>query len=148
MSHPTISLYGLQGLGLIVKHAWGVRYSNQAGGVCCCQPVAEGVLVPLDDHCEIEAKLGDYFADHGGRLGPDDADALDKILQTPTAPYVYTPTFFLAVDRDRLADSMEPWLHVTIASSPEDDPSADWSMRYPMSGFGRALAVLTWANSD
>ncbi|AUX40429.1 uncharacterized protein SOCE26_018300 [Sorangium cellulosum] len=36
------------GLGLIIKHASGVLYTNQTCGVCCAQPELEGVFVPLD----------------------------------------------------------------------------------------------------
>jgi len=177
MRGPVIRLRALQGLGLVVKRASGVLYTNQAGGNSCCQPVEEGVLIPLEEHCGIQAKLEAYFAEHGSNLDRDDADALDRILQTREAPYRGTPTFFLEVDRARLADSMESWLYVTITTCPDehlvgfsqdgdgnlsgistlsgrrwhpdDQPELEnRTLAYPMSGFGRSPAVLTWLNSD
>ena len=87
-----------------------------------------------------------------------------------------TPAFFVKVDRSRLADSMEAWLFVTIVTcpeehlmisatrdgtfshtmtlsgrawSPEDQPElGPHATLYPISGFGRRSAVVTWMNSD
>jgi len=177
MSQPVISLYGLEGLALIVSFPSGVLYTNQTGGVCCCQPMLEGMLVPLESACDVEPKLAAFFAEHGGNLCDADADALDVILRTPEASYVVTPTFFLEVDRARLRDSMEAWLHVTVMAcpdehlvatitspaeghfgmrplsgrtwSPADQPElGEHASLYPFSGFGRTSAVLTWPNSD
>ena len=178
MGQPVIQLSSLGGLGLIIEYASGVLYTNQAGGHACCQPTAEGVLVPLGEECNIEKKLVEFFA-RAGRLQPSHADALDIILHTQEEPFVVTPTFFLEVDRARLDDSMEAWLYVTILSCPDEHMIAyvggDHEGRYsdvvtlsgrawnpadqpelgrhgmlcPFSGFGRRRpAVLTWQNSD
>ena len=177
MNGPVISLHGLRGLALIVKRSSGVLYTNQTGGNCCMHPVEEGVLVPLEEHCDIEAKLAAFFERRGGILEHSDADELEVILRTPEPPYCITPTFFLDVDRDRLRDSMEAWLYVVVKACPDEhligyaqDGNGDLSrirtlsgrqwnpsqqpelgqntLLYPLSGFGRASAVLTWENSD
>lgn len=136
MTRPVISLYGLEGLGLIVPYPSGVLYTNQTGGA-----------------------------------------TLDAILHTPEEPFVVTPAFFLELDRARLADSMEAWLYVTITACPDEHMIAyaghsdgtfsmvqtlsgqPWSPAdqpeltqyvglYPITGFGRRSAILTWPNSD
>lgn len=175
---PTVTLYDLRGLGLIVKRPSGVLYTTQAGGVFCMQPGEEGVLVPLAAWGDVEAKLVAFFAADARRnvkLDAADAGALDLILQTSEPRSAATPTFFLAVDRARLADSMEAWLHVTVTACPDErivsylydgtlsmvktlsgrawHPSqqpelGDHASSYPLTGFGRAAAVLTWENSD
>ena len=110
-------------------------------------------------------------------LRPADADALDAILRTPEDGFVVTPAFFVEVDRSRLADSLEAWVYVTIVTCPEehliayqqdrdgtishtttlsgrawspsDQPElGPYATLYPLSGFGRRSAVLTWMNSD
>jgi len=70
--------------------------------------------------CDVLGKLEAFFATTKGRLSETDADALDSILQTAEPPMVVAPTFFLEVDRSRLADSVEAWLHVTIRASPNE----------------------------
>jgi hypothetical protein len=177
MGQPVISLYGLEGLALIVECPSGVLYTKQAGGTFCMHPIAEGVLVPLGSECRLQEKLAALFARQAIQLKPAHADALDIILRMPEEPYVVTPTFFLEVDRGRLDESMEAWLYVTIlacpeehmvgfaldrdgnlsgaqtlsgrAWSPDDQPElGPHASLYPLSGFGRRSAVLTWPNSD
>lgn len=178
MNGPVISLYSLTGLALLVRRASGVLYTNRAGGNYCMQPVEEGVLVPLDDdEGHLQDKLDAFFQRRGGLLDASDADELDAILQTPEPPRHIAPTFFLEVDRDRLRDSMEAWLYVTVKACPDEhvvgsmpDGNGELSMistlsgrrwhpsqqpelersanLYPLTGFGRASAVLTWPNSD
>jgi hypothetical protein len=177
MGQPVISLYGLEGLALIVECPSGVLYTNQAGGVVCMQPTTEGVLIPLGSECRLDEKLHAFFAMQTTRLQAAHAAALDIILRTPEEPYVVTPAFFLEVDRSRLDESMEAWLYVTILScpdehmtgfasdregnlssvqtlsgrawSPDDQPElGPHASLYPLSGFEWRSAVLTWPNSD
>lgn len=169
MPRRIIRLYDLEELALIIEHPTGVFYTNQAGGVACVQPEIEGVLVPIGNACNVEDKLEAFFA-NATRLQPSDADTLDTILRVPEEPYVVTPTFFLEVDRSKLAESMEAWLHVTIVASPdlrqhtyrdgETSPTSGgqpWPDKpavagradfYSFWGFGRCSGVLTWSNSD
>ena len=161
MYRPVIRLYELEELALIVECNSGVRYTTQAGGNYCLQPETEGALVPLGTGCAIEDSLAAFYARENVPVGLSSAqaDALDLILRTPVAPYAYTPTFFLEVDRHRLADSMEAWLFVTIKECPEIWSFVEWNRnaqpelerhptRYPCAGFGRRSAVLVWTNSD
>jgi hypothetical protein len=177
MGKPVISLRGLDQLALIVEHPSGVLYTSQAGGVSCMHPVTEGVLVPIGSGCRVEEKLEAFFAENAMPQLPAHADALDWILRTPDKPYVVTPTFFLEVDRSRLHESMEAWLFVTVVACPDEHMisfSSDrdgrlsniWTLSgrawspddqpelgphptgYPLTGFGRRSAVLTWPNSD
>jgi hypothetical protein len=177
-SKPVISLYGLEGLGLVVPYPSGVLYTNQTGGTTCAHPVEEGVFVPLGSECRLEEKLDRIFQHQfAARLTSADADALDAILHTPEEPFVVTPAFFLEVDRTRLDDSMEAWLYVTITACPDehmiafaghgdgtfsmvqtlsgrtwnpaDQPElATYAGLYPITGLGRRSAILTWPNSD
>jgi hypothetical protein len=176
-SKPVISLYGLEGLGLVVPYPSGILYTNQTGGTTCAQPVEEGVFVPLGSECRVAEKLIDCFENQiRARLTSADADALDAILHTPDEPSVVTPAFFLEVDRARLDDSMEAWLYVTITACPDehmiayaghadgtfsmvqtlsgrtwnpaDQPELKHYVGYPITGFGRRSAILTWPNSD
>jgi uncharacterized protein DUF6210 len=176
-SKPVISLYGLEGLGLIVPYPSGVLYTHQTGGTNCAHPVEEGVFVPLGSECRVAQRLGALFQDQiRARLTNADADALDAVLHTPEAPFAVTPAFFLEIDRARLADSMEAWLYVTIRVCPDERMTAyawhadgtfskvqtlsgrSWNPAdqpelnqytglYPITGFGRS-AILTWPNSD
>lgn len=180
MGQPVIQLYNLEEPALIIEWASGVIYTNQAGGTFCMQPKLEGVLVPLGNDCNLDDRLTAYFAKTDVPaigLRPADADAIDAILRTPVDGFVVTPTFFVEVDRSRLADSMEAWLYVTIVAcpdehliayqqhgdgtyshtmtlsgrawSPEDQPElGPYATLYHISGFGRRPAVLTWINSD
>lgn len=176
MGQPVISLHDLVGLAVVADWPSGVIYTNQAGGVFCLQPKTEGVLVPLGDDDRLEGKLDAFFANRPIRLKPADADALDAMLRSAENP-LSTRTFFLEVDRGKLEESMEAWLYVTIVAcpdehmtaygqdrdgklsnistlsgrawSPEDQPELEQHAdQYPLTGFGRRSAVLTWPNSD
>ena len=78
----------------------------------------------------------------GGRsVGPAEADEIDACLRA-------CPTIdFLALDRARLADSVEAWLHVVIrAPGPGLPPGGPDDGLF--TGFGPVVGVLTWMNSD
>lgn len=63
-------------------------------------------------------------------LVTDDADAIDNVLNECGVP--------LRVDRDRLGDSYEAWVHVVILNNGDD----------LLTAFGDHKAVLTWRNCD
>ncbi|WP_035609007.1 DUF6210 family protein [Haloferula sp. BvORR071] len=149
---PKVLLYEHVGLALIVAFPSGVTYSNQAGGTSCLQPELEGILVPLRNDCLVEGEqllspamsLEDYFtgekwggtgATHG--IDNEDADFIDTLLQTHRLSHC------IQVDRPRLHESCEAWIHVEIV--------ADENPEIPLfSGFAPypRLGVLTWSNSD
>ena len=42
-----VRLYDHAGTALVIPHATGIVYSNQAGGTTCVQPQLEGFVVPI-----------------------------------------------------------------------------------------------------
>ena len=121
----------------------GVVFSNQAGGYSCLQPELEGIYVPVDDDFnDVETKLLDYFTGEKHRgtgatrgLDDEDADRIDEILHSRHVPCP------VAVDRQRLAESVEAWVFVRLRADEHPFPIID--------GFqAGSPAVLTWNNSD
>ncbi len=153
MSKPHISLIGHAGTGVIIEHPTGVIYSNQAGGTACLHPEIEGTFVPFGNDVLIEQgrrllspqdDLESYFEGpkHRGTgatngLDAEDADFIDGVLQRAHVRQ------WIEVDRDRLKESCEAWVFVTVLG--------DESSPFPIcSGFGPypKRGVLTWVNSD
>ncbi len=139
-----IDLYGVD-LGVIVALPTGVVYSNQADGVACTHPQQEGAYVPLVTHFRDTPPRHDqalvaYFDQRPGNRGhlePAEADELDDILARIQDPFAMT------IDRSRLEDSVEAWIHVVL-TLPTAPPhySRPLVLPYPCSG------VLVWENSD
>lgn len=149
--NPVVELWEAVGLGVIIDYPSGVVYSNQTGGFSCLHPTAEGVYVPLrNDALETwellspERDLRAFFEGpkHLGcgatsGLDNDDADFIDRILEQARLGSVFR------VDRDRLRESHEAWVHVLLTSSDTDaHPIFHGFAPYPRH------AVLTWGNSD
>ncbi|MGK3996973.1 DUF6210 family protein [Sorangium sp. So ce1024] len=129
------------GLGIIIQHPSGVLYTNQTCGHCCLQPELEGVYVPFDAE-ESWLRLNAYFegpryGGTGAMHGLDDEDAafIESVLRDGR---VGVP---LVVDRSRLKESHEAWVHVLIEGE-ESFSLASGFGPYPRRG------VLTWPNSD
>jgi|GEM_PF-608699 len=168
---PLIQLYDSVGIGVIIKHPSGVRYGNQVGGVAVLQWEAEGVYVPLySDIIPQERMLHDHFAGHKWKsncfngIDTETADFVDEVLQANIT------TRFIKVDRTKLDESVEAWIHVTISAPPEkpvvnydedagvgiapdgdtvhDKDHAMPVLLYPIFGFGDCYGILTWENSD
>lgn len=140
---PIIRLYDLDGIGLIISYASGVLYSNQTGGYLCSQPEIEGVFAPLNNRLtDQQTKLNDFFT--GSKWGGNCYDGIDK----ETADFVdlvlleSDQTEMLRVDRDKLAESHEAWIHVHILESKKNPDLQD------IHGFAGSHGVLTWLNSD
>jgi hypothetical protein len=152
MSQPHIKLWDHVGLGIILSWPTGIIYSNQTGGTSCLAPEMEGAFIPLQNDCTLPdnvllspAKdLWDYFTGPrwngtGATNGLEEADGnfIDDLLRKASL----FPA--LRVDRTRLADSHEAWVHVIISSDESDDlPIFAGFTPYPRAG------VLTWQNSD
>jgi len=149
---PSIELWQHAGMGLIIEYPSGVICSNQTGGTACLHPEVEGVFVPLrndtleETHSLIspENELYEYFVGPkhkgaGATSGLDSEDA-DKI-QTVLAKHCLSPP--IDIDRQRLKESHEAWVYVTI-SGDEDQAAPVFSgfEPYPRKG------ILTWSNSD
>jgi hypothetical protein len=144
MSQLTISLSFMPyDLMLVLEHRSGVTYKNQVGGVTCWQAELEGVLAPIDLGDEDVVRIMDFPYKPGRGLGVEHADAIDAILAANP------PTRHVTVDRGRLAESLEAWVHVTVATE-DETPSGLLGPSYfgAAFGFGKVKGVLTWLNSD
>lgn len=127
--------------GIIVAHPSGVVYTNQAGGYATYHPSMEGVFVPLPRPGELQASLDEHFFDgpkwegycYSG-IDVETADFIDQLLST------LPPMRGVRVNRERMKESMEAWIHLTISPSADDDSA--------VSDFAGTAAVLTWENSD
>ena len=139
-----IDLYGVD-VGIVIPWPSGIIYGNQADGVCCNHYALEGILVPIvitsgGDAVRYDAPLVSYFnrrPGNRGELTPEDADAIDAIMAGAQTPFV------ARVDRSKLADSFEAWVHVTLDLEAGRDayrPTLD--LAYPCPG------ILVWENSD
>ena len=144
MSKAVISLLQLDTVGLIISHPTGVIYTNQTGGYACLSPQFEGVFVPLKDPLvNQQNELELYFTGSKWKghcyheIDDETADFVDAIL---SSSYV---TKRLKVNREKLSESHEAWIHVTIL--PPGDSEDDLQEFY---GFSNNSGVLTWENSD
>lgn len=132
------------GLGLIVLQPSGVFYTHETGGYACYHDKAEGVFAPIhqDNEDNQESMLIDYFT--GPKWNGWCSDSIDE----ETAGYVdyvlsLSPsTSYLKVDRTRLGNSREAWIHVDVVE-PTEDPELS-----PIHGFGECKGILVWSNSD
>ena len=146
-----VSLWDHVGAGLILRAETGIVWTNQAGGTACLQPEAEGVFVPFGNDTtldgrllSIEHSLTQVFdgAPGGARLAED---GLADVFARALADYAgseWIPYRGITLDRDRLADSIEAWVHVRY------QPDAELTPLVEGLGPGPFAAVLTWTNSD
>ena len=146
-----VSLWDHVGAGLILRAETGIVWTNQAGGTACLQPEAEGVFVPFGNDTTLDGRLISiepaltrvFDAAPGGMTLAD--DGLADVFARALADYAanrWIPFRGITLDRDRLADSIEAWVHVRYQPVREI-PSL-------VEGLGRGpfAAVLTWTNSD
>jgi hypothetical protein len=132
-----VVLHDFPDLGLIVKAATNVRYTNQTGGFACFHPEVEGFLVPLHTRFgrrELGA-LQSACSGYDDGIDTEAADELDAVLARLDLKGVH-------VDRTKLAESWESWIHVTV--------TAALGYTVPLEGAIPDLleAVLSWPNSD
>lgn len=143
MDKAVINLYQFDGIGLIISYHTGVLYSNQTGGYACLSPKFEGAFVPLNDSLvNQQDRLEKYFTGSKwkghcyDKIDVETADFVDEIL---TSSYL---TSRLRVNREKLNESHEAWIHVIIS---HDDRDKDLQEFF---GFASVVGVLTWQNSD
>ena len=86
--------------GFILLFPEGKLYSNQAGCTCCNHPEAKGhlILVP-----ELSKAFDDHDLHSSDGISSEQADQIDKLLPDQ-----------VRVNRNRLAESQEAWIFVTI----------------------------------
>jgi hypothetical protein len=151
---PVVLLHDAVGTGLIIEWPTGVYFAAQAGGTACLLPTLEGLYLPIANDIEApsgrlvspEWRLEEYFvgAPHCGSgatggLDEDDARCIDSIL------HGWKAASCLTVDRRRLSQSMEAWVHVLIDMAAASDPQLALMRDFepaPTQG------VLVWCNSD
>ena len=141
MDKPRLELLEYSGIGLIIEYSSGVWYTNQTGGYACLHSEVEGVFVPLTrEQFSQQEELENYFTGlkWGGHcyesIDEETADFLDSVFAGNFR------TQALKVDRAKLAESHEAWIHVIV--SPDGQLSEMWS------GFHNAPGIVTWENSD
>lgn len=143
MDKPIINLWRFDGIGLIIAHQSGVSYSNETGGYDSLFPEYEGVFVPLKDPLMNQQEMLErYFIDAKRKerfcknIDEETADFIDRVL---ALSYLSKR---LKVNREKLADSHEAWIHVVILADERDEYLQEFC-RFPSS-----YGVLTWENSD
>jgi hypothetical protein len=154
------------GISLIVKWPTRCAYRNQTGGHTCQQSWAEGLLVPFNAAWDTELKLAALFDEKSKYLGwcsdgidENDADKIDALLAEHH--YCFHGERVVTVDRARLGDSWEAWVHVRIGPHPQRHPRLPLSLGgpaprgspqndffWPFFGLLGSEAILTWGNSD
>lgn len=143
MATKLILLYDIPGPMFIVQCPSGVIYRNQVGGLATYQEELEGVLSPLDLSDDIEGQLEAFPYPQGRRgITVAIADAIDALLASRPGAN------FLKVDRARLSECWEAWVHVLIDTPERDEQSLSGPYFGPVYGFGTTTGVLTWPNSD
>jgi hypothetical protein len=128
---------------LLVRCSSGVSYQNQIGGASCSLGEIEGILAPIGLEPESIKKIARFdYATVNGVLPADVADAIDDVLLKSLV------SSHIRVDRNRLDDSMEAWIHVVVSSPVSNDPERSRDYYGAVFGFGTVDGVLTWPNSD
>jgi hypothetical protein len=141
-------LYESVGTGLIIKAKTGIVWTTQAGGVSCLQPECEGLFVPFGNDTTLDHKLISFentlfelFA--GGTGGMTFAEGwaqpFERALERYAAEH-WLPFGRIELDRTRLDDSIEGWVHVIYRPTPEFPALFDGVGEPPFE------AVLTWTS--
>lgn len=138
-----MSLYEFVGTGLIIKVRTGIIWTTQAGGTSCLQPECEGLFVPFGNDVRVdgtlvslESTLFELFRDRGDWVRP-----FERALEQYAAEH-WRPFAGIELDRTRLTDSVEAWVHVVYRPTPEFPALFEGVGEPPFA------AVLTWTNSD
>lgn len=127
-----IKLWDLEGYGIIIKCKSGIIYLNQTGGTACYDSEVEGAFCPLIDEAETQIEKLGKLTTNKSKITPKEADEIDSILSSNP------DTKFIKVDREKLSESWESWLHVIVDS--EQSVCIEYS--------SSISAILTWPNSD
>ena len=135
------------GIGLLVEAPTGVIYTNKKGGRRNLTGRMEGFYVPIfcqvhDTGIELIESLKDVYFDERGCLTEDGANLVDRILvQSKKHPGGGPFTSFLSVNRHKLKESYDGWIHVTLRYRtdypPEQEDEVSWSACYCIQCEGR-----------
>ncbi len=134
-----ICLWNLDQAALIILEKSGITYFNQTAGVFCRHSEAERILAPITNDPPLDNL---HFGSLNYKLQQltlnkqilkeTDADAIDKLLQKNFGGDA------IFVDRERLNESCEAWIHVKIDGQTKGD----------LQDFAGYMAILTYPNSD
>lgn len=148
-----VDLFHLDQMALVIEARTGVTYSNQAAGHACAHPELEGILIPFGNdpplanpEMSLTAILSELLV-NVMHLDERWADAIDRVLAASTF------TRIASVDRTRLHDSMEAWVHVVVDFTQQPFWRStvlrtDETIPPIVSGHEHARGVLVWPNSD
>jgi hypothetical protein len=132
---PKIDLSCGDYFGIILPYATGFVFTNQVGGHACNHPELEGLFIPLDDGEERPTReaFQQHFHGSWATLTNEEATMIDGALLKGNLG-------FITVDRTRLPDSVEAWVHVLL----------DWERTRFLTDFDSKInqGILTWENSD
>lgn len=138
-----VSLYFMpDDIMLIVECPSGVIYRNQVAGVTCLQAEVEGVLAPFAVNRALVDQIMALPYEDTPSLTNEIADVIDTALASDLAMR------FVRVDRKRLSESFEAWVHVIAVTQEAVDPNTPSDYHGSVFGFGTTTGVLTWPNSD
>ncbi|OED48096.1 hypothetical protein AB832_00370, partial [Flavobacteriaceae bacterium (ex Bugula neritina AB1)] len=123
MSKPLLQIWDTVGLGIIIEYPTGVLISNQTGGTACLHPKIEGIYLPLANDYNEQTKeflspeiaLSNHFKrskynGNGATKGIDleDVHMIKTILNRSGLDE------FIEIDVNRLTESHEAWIRITI----------------------------------
>lgn len=126
--------------GLIVLGRTDIWYQVQSGGYARFQDRAEGFFVPLSSEVvDHYLRLHGYFVEHSPEMRGEGIDA--AAAKFIDAELSRLPGHAgITVDRARLRESREAWVHVVIAEP---------TLALLLQGFRDSVdAILVWPNSD
>jgi hypothetical protein len=144
---PTVNLWRMVGIGLIIPYPTGVMYSNQVGGYGIDHPKLEGVFVPInrghgivDQSFNLAKELYDHFTGPkwqghcSNGINEETANFIDDLLARHN---LANP---IKVNRNRLPLCQEAWIEVLV------EYRKGFSDLF--NGTSSEEAILTWPNSD
>lgn len=132
-----IELWELSAAALIVSSSGGFLYGNQVAGTSCQQRDFRGYLLPIDEDGFLQREFTAHFC--GPKWKGECDDGIDESTASLLDELLMKRAPFVSVDRTRLDNCVEAWVHVTVDIEKcglVDD------------GSSTRRAVLTWSNSD
>ncbi len=156
MTHSNIHvlLWEHAGTGLIVPRRTGVVYANQVAGHSCFEMRCEGFFVPIANDVGLEPdhqlrspenELFHYFQRHPSwdNFTSKHADAVEHAFKG------FSLWQGLTVDRLRLNECYEAWVHVNVTFETDVYEKSVNRPCLMVTGLGASFsAILTWTNTD
>jgi hypothetical protein len=122
-------------VGVIIKdNNSPVIYSNQTGGTVCFHPEQKGYFLPIPETSWIGDLYDIDFLYEDEKLNNNNI-AVEKIEEILSSYHLHD---FILVDKNKLKESYEAWVHVVIIPKKEIIESSEEKL----------YGILTWPNSD